>query len=88
MADKIFCGSGKEFGQYGQISLDICLTDLPTEHIRDYNGKKYIKMKLSRKKEKDKRGNTHYVEVDTWKPQNQNTGWGGSQLPEDNGLPF
>ncbi len=68
MADKIFCGSGKEFGKYGQIGLNLCLSDIPKEHMSDYKGKKYIKLKVSKRKEPDKMGNSHYIEVDTWKP--------------------
>lgn len=88
MADKIYCGSGRVFGKYGQMSLNICLSDIPEAHITEYNGKKYIKLKVSSKKEVDSRGNSHYVEVDTWKPQaqqpqqSQDSGWGGqSNLP-------
>lgn len=84
MADRIWCGSGKEFGNYGQIGLSVCLTDLPHEFITEYNGKKYIKLKISLRKEADKRGNTHSVEVDTWKPQQRQDN--GYNQPD--GLPF
>lgn len=69
MAEKIYCGNGKAFGNYGQIGVSVCLTDLPKKHITEYNGKKYIKLKISPRKEVDKYGNTHSVEVDTWKPE-------------------
>jgi len=88
MADKIYCGSGRAFGNYGQIGLNICLSDLPHEHITEYNGKKYIKLKVSPRKETDKRGNTHSIEVDTWKPQQKPNSGYGVPIPEDNGLPF
>lgn len=71
MADKIFCGSGKTFGQYGQVLINLCLSEIPHEFIRESNGKKYVNLKLNKKKEVDARGNTHYIEVDTWKPQQQ-----------------
>lgn len=75
MSEKIFCGSGKEFGQYGAVNLSICLSDLPKEHITEYNGKKYIKLVLNKKREVDKYGKTHSVEVNTWKPNNDNQGF-------------
>ena len=69
MSNKIFCGRGKRFGQYNAISLSICLDDLPKEHITTgKNGKRYIKLNVNEKREPDEWGNTHSVEVDTWKP--------------------
>ena len=69
MADKIFCGRGKRFGRYNAISLSICLDDLPKEYITTgKNGKRYIKLNVNEKREADEWGNTHSVEVDTWKP--------------------
>jgi hypothetical protein len=66
--EKIFCGSGKEFGNYGTINLKICLTDIPKEYITGTD-KKYVRLKVQKKKSSDKFGNTHYVEIDTWKPE-------------------
>ena len=73
MSDKIFVGSGKVFGKYGQIGVNICLSDLPEEHIftSDKNNKKYIKLNISQKRQPDNYGNTHSVEVNTWKPDPQ-----------------
>lgn len=69
MSNKLFCGRGKAFGQYGSIALSICLDDLPEEHITTgKNGKRYIKINVNEKREADEWGNTHSVEVDTWKP--------------------
>jgi hypothetical protein len=66
---KIYVGAGIEFGKYGDVNIDICLTDLPPEHIvkSEKNGKKYIKLTVSKKKEKDQYGKTHSVSVNTWK---------------------
>ena len=72
MSNKIFCGRGKRFGQYNAISLSICLDDLPSEYITTgKNGKRYIKLNVNEKREADEWGNTHSVEVDTWKPDNR-----------------
>ena len=70
MNDKIYCGRGKTFGQYGTISVSICLDDIPAEYITksDKNGKRYVKINVDAKREADDYGNTHTVTVDTWKP--------------------
>lgn len=76
MSDKIYCGSGKA-GKYG-INLNLCLSDLPKEHINEYKGKKYIKLKVGEKRQADQYGKTHYLEVDTWKPEKKDSGdWNG-----------
>ena len=71
--EKIYVGSGKEFGQYGDINIDICLSDLPAEWRKksEKNGKIYIKLTVSKKKEKDQYGKTHSVSVNTFKPEKQ-----------------
>lgn len=67
--NKIYCGSGKEFGQYGQVNASICLDDIPAEHItKGNNGKRYVNIKVCKKREPDQWGKTHYLEIDTWRP--------------------
>ena len=75
---KLFCGSGKDFhfengGQ--SLSLTIDLTSLSDAvragHSFEFNGRKYIKLKAVQKREPDQHGKTHYVEVDTYKPNPQ-----------------
>ena len=67
---KIYCGSGKtiegKFGEFYKVS--ICLSDLPKEHTFDYNGKTYVKLEVSKKREADQYGKNVSVCVDTWKP--------------------
>lgn len=70
--EKIYCGSGKtRSGQYGAFeSLSLCLDDIPAEHITTAsNGKRYVNITVSRKKEVDKFGKDLSVTVDTWKPE-------------------
>ena len=67
MAEKIYVGNGTSKFDGNQVACSVCLTDLPQEHMFEYNGKKYIK--LQEKKEVDEYGKTHYVAVDTWKPE-------------------
>ena len=69
MSEKIYCGTGKKHPDYEIVNVALCLSDLPKEHIFEYKDKKYIKLKVVEKKEPDKFGKTHYVEVDTWRPE-------------------
>jgi len=71
MADeKIYVGSGTSKFDGNLISCSVCLTDLPQEHMFEYNGKKYIKLNVSAKKDgADEYGKTHYLAVDTYKPE-------------------
>jgi len=71
MADeKIYVGNGISKFDGNLISCSICLTDLPQEHMFEYNGKKYIKINVSAKRDgADEYGKTHYLAVDTYKPE-------------------
>lgn len=76
MSDKkeiIYAGSGKQItGQYGTFrAVTVCLTDLPKEHIFEYNGKKYIKLNVSDKREADQYGKDVSISVNTFKPDEQ-----------------
>jgi len=80
MSDKIYVGSGKVVGKYGQIGVSLCVSDIPKEHIftSQKTGKKYINLKVCEKKQVDQYGKTHYVEIDTWQP---------NQAPQQTGQP-
>ena len=70
--DKIFVGSGRVFGNYGQIGISVCLDDIPEEHVTTgKNGKRYVRLNISQRQQVDQYGNTHSVDVNTWKPENQ-----------------
>tara|TARA_R110000751_G_scaffold16235_1_gene51599 strand:- start:2575 stop:2829 length:255 start_codon:yes stop_codon:yes gene_type:complete len=70
MEEKIYVGSGTEKFDGNLVSCSLCLSDLPSEHIQTgRNGKKYINLNVQKKKETDQFGKTHYVAVDTWKPE-------------------
>ena len=91
---KLYCGSGKAIGQYGQISVSLCLDELASDYITTAkNGKRYINLKLSPKKETDQYGKTHYLEIDTWRPNQptinqigQEPNWANSDM--QSGVPF
>ena len=69
--EAIYAGSGKTVScQYGEFfKVTVCLSDLPKEHLFEYNGKKYVKLDISKKKETDQYGKNVKVQVDTWKPE-------------------
>jgi len=71
MADeKIYVGNGTSKFDGNMISCSVCLSDLPQEHMFEYNGKKYIKINVSAKRDgADEYGKTHYLAVDTFKPE-------------------
>lgn len=74
MENKIYCGSGKtQISQYGEFyKISVCLDDLPEEHVNTAkNGKKYVNLIISRKKETDQYGKNLSVTVDTWKPNSE-----------------
>lgn len=86
---KIYVGSGVEQFEGNLVEATICLTDIKenaSEHIFEYSGKKYIKVKVQKKQETDQFGKTHYVEVNTWKPE-QKTETKKVEEPQED-LPF
>ncbi len=89
--EKIYVGSGKKSSQFDQVTIDVCLTKIPKEFItEDKNGNKYIKLKVSAKREIDQYGKSHAVTVDTWKPEprSQNQNQPVNTHGDDRDLPF
>lgn len=69
MSDKIFCGGAREFGQYGQIGLNLCLDDIPEQYITTgRNGKRYVRLNVCKKRNPEPGGDDRYIEVNTWQP--------------------
>ena len=67
--EKIYVGNGVSKFDGDMVSCSLCLTDLPQEHMFEYKGKKYGKLNVcSKKAGADEYGKTHYVTVDTYKP--------------------
>jgi|TARA_R110000803_G_scaffold95284_1_gene163102 hypothetical protein len=85
--EKIYIGNGTEKFDGGMVNFSLNLTKLGKEasdFMFDYNGDKYIKLKVVKKREEDEYGKTHYVEVDTFKPEPK-----GSTAPaKSDDLPF
>ena len=67
--EKIYVGSGKEMFDGDQVSISICLSDVPKDWMFEYNDKKYVKLLVQKKREVDQYGKTHYVAIDTFKPE-------------------
>jgi len=81
--ERFYVGNGVEKFDGDQVACSLCLSDLPKEHVFEYEGKKYIKLKVTKKREVDQYGKSHYVEVDTWKPEPKK-----QQAQQDDDLPF
>ena len=72
--EPIYLGNGEEKFDGDLVSFSLKLTKLKEcgEHIFEMDGTKYIKLDVCRKKNgKDEYGKTHYVKVNTFKPQTQ-----------------
>lgn len=68
--EKIYCGTGRQkFENMIEVTINLTAIGKQTEHYFEHNGEKYIKLKVAKRKEPDKYGHTHYVEVDTYKKQ-------------------
>tara|TARA_R110001583_G_scaffold21580_2_gene82007 strand:- start:415 stop:675 length:261 start_codon:yes stop_codon:yes gene_type:complete len=81
--EKIFVGSGKEKFDGNMVETSLCLTDIPKEHVFEFEGKKYIKLNVVKKREADQYGKSHYIEVNTWKPEEKK-----AVSQQDDDLPF
>lgn len=74
MADKIFCGSGKEFiTQYGKL-LKVSYSRSDLQKMIDYmdsEKSEWVNLVMKEKKEKVEGKPTHYFEIDTYKSENK-----------------
>lgn len=82
MSEKIYCGSGVEKFDGNLVEIALCVSDLPKDKIFEFNGKKYIKLKVVKKKSVDQYNKTHYVEVDMFEPKKPEE----TRLPESERL--
>ena len=70
--ETIYCGNGKEvnFQDGGSIVNFTLHLDKIKEHVYDYEGKKYVNLTISALKGgANEYGKTHYLAVDTYKPE-------------------
>lgn len=77
MADKIYCGSGKEitFNDGGSL-LKIKLGPNDLNAINDWanNNGGWCNIKVAKRREVSDKGYTHYLEIDQWRPDSQQSG--------------
>ena len=96
MSDKIFCGSGKIIKtQYGDLTkISFSQKDLEVLNQNVNNG--WVNTALKEKKNKVDGKPTHYLEIDTWKP-NERIGYTTdeksnepevSEIIDDQDIPF
>jgi hypothetical protein len=71
MSEKaIYIGNGKKQNETW-LKSSLCLSDIPKEHVFEYNGKKYLKVNINVKPEPDTYGKDVSITVDTWKPKEE-----------------
>ena len=74
--EKIFVGNGKEKFNGDKISVTIdleSLREVVKPHAFEYNGRRYIRLNVQKRRQPDEYGRSHYVAVDTWQPDSQQT---------------
>lgn len=69
---KTYVGKGKEVANYDMVNFSVCIDSLEG-HTFEYEGKKYVKLTISKMKEADKFGKTHTVCVNDFKPTKKTT---------------
>ena len=80
--EKIYVGNGVSKFDGQMVSMSVCLSDLPKEHMFEYNGKRYIKLNVSAKRDgADDYGKTHYVKINDYKPDSSKAKKEESDLP-------
>ena len=70
--EKIYVGNGVEKfdGDVVEFALNLSKLKDAGEHVFEFNGQKYIKLKVCKNREGiNQYGKTHYVEVNTFKPE-------------------
>lgn len=78
--EKLYCGSAKSRDtQYGEeltvsVNLSECERQFKEHGYVSKSGSNFITLKVQRRKEVGKYGETHSVMVDTWKPEKRQEG--------------
>ena len=75
MADKVYCGNGRVIKtQYGEL-MKLSFTEDDLQKLTDNLENGWVNVVVKERREPSEKGTTHYLEVDTWKP---NTDQGGA----------
>jgi CRISPR/Cas system type I-B associated protein Csh2 (Cas7 group RAMP superfamily) len=73
MADKIYCGNGKVIKtQYGEM-MKLSFTAEDVEKLKEGLKNGWVNAVVKERREPSEKGTTHYLEIDTWEP-NQDGG--------------
>ena len=70
--NRIYVGNGVEKFDGDMVEFSLNLTKLgkeATDHMFEYNGEKFIKLKVAKMKETNEYGKTHYVKINDFKPE-------------------
>ena len=69
MSEKIYVGNGKVITtQYGDL-MKLSFTEEDVKKLRDSLDNGWVNLVVKERKEPSAKGTTHYLEVDTWKPE-------------------
>ncbi len=72
MADNIYCGNGRLFsGKFGVVpKISMSKKDIDTILLyMKTNNLEWVNLEMLEKKNKEDKKPTHYVKIDTWKPE-------------------
>jgi len=68
MSDKIYVGTGKAINtQYGEL-IKLSFTADDIEKLQENLDNGWVNLALNKRREPSEKGATHYMTVDTWKP--------------------
>ena len=88
--DRIYCGSGKiistDYGTMPKISFNKDDINTIVKYMKD-NNLEWINLDMKEKRD-PKNKNTHYLEVDTWKPEENKNRQQTDISANNNDLPF
>ena len=72
MSDKKYVGTGRQ-APNGMEIVNISIAESKVKDFwSEYNGERYLRLGVSKKKEADQYGKTHSVYIDEWQPTSNN----------------
>lgn len=72
MTEKVYCGNGKAIKtQYGEM-MKLSFTTEDVEKMKESLKNGWVNCVVKERREPSKKGMTHYLEIDTWEPENKN----------------
>lgn len=68
MSEKKYVGTGRQVDGYELVNISIAESKVK-DFWNEYNGERYLRLGVSKKREPDQYGKTHSVYIDEYKPQ-------------------